>query len=158
MDMHMPVMGGLEATKAIRQMNGFSNIPIVAISADAFIQQQRKALEAGVNEYITKPVDLKKLIPVLSRYLIPAEVQEPTKEENTKMPDKAQTALKDAIGTLAKIPAFKLNKMLEQIKTIRKIVHRYGSPYSTILTELEDAVFDNDTEQIKGLLKKITLE
>lgn len=75
MDLHMPEMGGLEATKKIRQIDGFSDTPIVSVSADAFIEQQKIALEMGVNQCITKPIDFKKLMPVLEQYLMQEETQ-----------------------------------------------------------------------------------
>lgn len=69
MDMHMPKMGGMEATIEIRKMEGFQGVPIVAVSADAFNEQQHKAIKAGINEYITKPVAFDKLLPVLKKYI-----------------------------------------------------------------------------------------
>ena len=164
MDMHMPVMDGLEATQKIRQMDSFADIPIVAISADAFIQQQRKALEAGVNQYMTKPIDLKKLMPLLSEYLVhanrseaPEVIKKPAQEE-VKLPDDVQAQLTEALSVLAKTPTFKLGEMLEQIKKIRKIVHSYDFPYTDVLTELEDAIFEDEVEQIESLLNKIVHE
>ena len=69
MDMHMPQMDGTEATKAIRQINTLKKIPIIAISADAFEEKQKAALKIGVNDYLTKPIDLNKLIDTLQKYL-----------------------------------------------------------------------------------------
>ena len=58
MDIQMPVMGGIEATKKIRSLNSLkSKIPIVACSADVFPESRKKAEEAGINYYITKPVN-----------------------------------------------------------------------------------------------------
>lgn len=58
MDIHMPVMDGLTATQEIRNLDSLkSSIPIVAFSADVFPESRQKAAEAGVNFYITKPVN-----------------------------------------------------------------------------------------------------
>ncbi|MGB3618261.1 MAG: ATP-binding protein [Catalinimonas sp.] len=73
MDMHMPEMDGLEATKELRRRPEFADLPIIALSADAFTDQQQRALAAGVTEYLTKPVEAGKLIQVLQRHLCPAE-------------------------------------------------------------------------------------
>ncbi len=69
MDMHMPIMDGMEASRRIRSDPEIQHIPIVALSADVFTEQQIEALSFGVNEYLTKPIQLTKLTPVLQKYL-----------------------------------------------------------------------------------------
>jgi CheY-like chemotaxis protein/anti-sigma regulatory factor (Ser/Thr protein kinase) len=69
MDIHMPGMDGMEATQKIKGISGLEDVPIIGLSADAFIEQQNKALAAGLNDYITKPIDFDKLLPILARYL-----------------------------------------------------------------------------------------
>jgi CheY-like chemotaxis protein len=56
MDMQMPVMTGLEATRAIRQLPGLSAVPILALTANAFSEHREACLEAGMNDHIGKPV------------------------------------------------------------------------------------------------------
>lgn len=72
MDIRMPVMDGLEATKAIRSMEGRSdgsNIPIVAMTANAFEEDVKKSLEAGMNGHLSKPIDIKKMYALLDMLL-----------------------------------------------------------------------------------------
>jgi signal transduction histidine kinase/ActR/RegA family two-component response regulator len=69
MDIHMPVMDGLEATRRLRQNPDYRNLPIIAMSADAFAEQQAEARAAGMNDYTTKPIEFDKLIQLLSYYL-----------------------------------------------------------------------------------------
>jgi CheY-like chemotaxis protein len=76
MDLHMPVMDGFEAVKLIRENPILEKTPVVALSADAFLEQQRGALEAGFDDYITKPVDLDRDIPVFAKYLKPKQQEE----------------------------------------------------------------------------------
>ncbi|MBF0277289.1 MAG: PAS domain S-box protein [SAR324 cluster bacterium] len=71
MDMQMPVMSGIEATQKIRSIDRFRNIPIVALSADAYSEQQSEALSRGLNDYLTKPVEMEKLRLILDKYLSP---------------------------------------------------------------------------------------
>lgn len=63
MDIQMPTMNGYIATKKIRELpdKEKSNIPIIAMTANAFEEDKRKALEAGMNGHISKPIDIDKL-------------------------------------------------------------------------------------------------
>ena len=70
MDIMMPVMDGLTATKTIRSLKhpDAETIPIIAMTANAFVEDMRKTKEAGMNEHLTKPVDGEKLLQVLYKY------------------------------------------------------------------------------------------
>ena len=57
MDVQMPVINGLDATRAIRQIPGLSSLPILAMTAGAFDEDRNACLEAGMNDHIVKPVD-----------------------------------------------------------------------------------------------------
>ncbi|MBQ0165536.1 MAG: response regulator [Treponema sp.] len=71
MDIQMPVMNGYEATRKIRALNTeISHIPIVAMTANAFEEDRKMALEAGMNDHVAKPIDFGKLKQTLSKYLI----------------------------------------------------------------------------------------
>ena len=67
MDIQMPYMNGYEAATTIRNCGipGHKDIPIIAMTANAFEEDRKKALECGMNEHIAKPVDVEKLISVL---------------------------------------------------------------------------------------------
>jgi CheY-like chemotaxis protein len=75
MDLHMPVMDGLAATRRIRAHPVLGDTPIIAMSADAFHEHQQAAFDASVSEYLTKPLSSSKLSAVLERYL---RVQSPS--------------------------------------------------------------------------------
>jgi signal transduction histidine kinase len=62
MDMQMPVMDGIAVTRAIRQMAGLENLPIIATTANAFDEDRARCLAAGMNDFIAKPVDPMHLI------------------------------------------------------------------------------------------------
>ena len=69
MDMRMPVMDGLAATKMIRSLScpDAVKIPIIAFSANAFEEDVRQCIEAGMNEHLSKPVDIDRLKETLTR-------------------------------------------------------------------------------------------
>ncbi len=69
MDIQMPVMDGLEAIKRIRQIPSFVNLPIIALTALAMDSDCDRCLEAGANDYLSKPVKLKQLTKVIQQLL-----------------------------------------------------------------------------------------
>lgn len=75
MDVHMPIMDGYEATKAIRNWEagtGRERRPIIALTADAFEEVRQRCFDAGMNDFLTKPLSLDKLMLALRRWLPPA--------------------------------------------------------------------------------------
>jgi len=72
MDIMMPVMGGLEAAAAIRRLDrpDAQTVPIVALSANAFEEDARKSMEAGMQMHLAKPVDIDALKGVLKKYIV----------------------------------------------------------------------------------------
>ena len=70
LDVQMPVMDGVEATKKIRSSSsGFKNIPVIALTAYAMSGDRDKFLQAGMDDYLAKPVDKDKLMAVLEKYM-----------------------------------------------------------------------------------------
>lgn len=71
MDIQMPIMDGYEATKAIRALDdpALANIPIIAMTANAFEEDKKKAYETGMNAHVAKPIEVKKLFETLEEIL-----------------------------------------------------------------------------------------
>jgi signal transduction histidine kinase/CheY-like chemotaxis protein len=70
MDVQMPLMDGLEATKQIRQITSLVKVPIIALTALAMANDRDRCLAAGANEYLTKPIKLKELVTMIQKVLI----------------------------------------------------------------------------------------
>ena len=71
MDVRMPVMNGIEATKRIRALDrtDATTVPIIAMTADAFEEEKKKTIEAGMNYHLSKPIDPELLYDILSKYI-----------------------------------------------------------------------------------------
>lgn len=69
MDVHMPVMDGLDATRAIHLLPGYEATPIVALTASAFVEDKQTCLEAGMVDVITKPMEPNDLYTMLLKWL-----------------------------------------------------------------------------------------
>mgnify|MGYP003382071997 CR=1 FL=1 len=69
MDMQMPRMDGLEATRRIRQLPSGAVVPILAMTANAFAEDRRRCMDAGMDDFITKPVDPETLFSVILNWL-----------------------------------------------------------------------------------------
>ena len=71
MDIQMPVMNGYDAAKKIRRMDDLpkADIPIIAMTANAFSEDKQAALDAGMNDHISKPINMNVLVPTIQKYL-----------------------------------------------------------------------------------------
>ena len=67
MDMKMPMMDGLEATRQIKEL--YPDLPVIAVTANAFDSDKQAALEAGCNDFLPKPVNAEKCLQIIGRYL-----------------------------------------------------------------------------------------
>ena len=69
MDIMMPVMDGYEAIRKIRKDSNYKEVPIIALTAKAMLEDRKKSIDAGATDYLTKPVDLEKLIAMIKIWL-----------------------------------------------------------------------------------------
>ncbi|MBA2673259.1 response regulator, partial [Ramlibacter sp.] len=78
MDMQMPVMDGVTATRAIRGIPGLQRLPIVAMTANAMEKDRDRCLEAGMNDFLVKPIEPRDMWAVLLRWVQPERAEAPT--------------------------------------------------------------------------------
>ena len=68
MDVQMPELNGIEATKIIRNVVGKKDIPIIALTANAYAEDRKRCLDAGMNDFLTKPVSQDKVVRMVERF------------------------------------------------------------------------------------------
>ena len=75
MDMQMPVMDGVTATREIRKNPKYAQLPIIALTANVMVSEQNEFLDAGMNDHIGKPIDPDRLVATLARWVRPSKPQ-----------------------------------------------------------------------------------
>jgi two-component system sensor histidine kinase/response regulator len=103
MDMQMPVMDGLTATRQIREISRLERLPIVAMTANAMEQDRRKCIEAGMNDAVIKPIDPQNLWDTLLRWV---RLDEPASTPACEVPVGTQRA---ANADTSSVPGVPLN-------------------------------------------------
>ena len=69
LDIKLPGLSGIEICKKLRELERFQDVPIIAVTAYAMIRDKKRILEAGFNEYITKPISIGEFRSVVKKYL-----------------------------------------------------------------------------------------
>jgi CheY-like chemotaxis protein len=126
MDMQMPEMDGLEATRRIRQLGALGKVvPIIAMTANAMQEDRRRCLEAGMNDFVAKPIDSAELLRKIAAHCR-AEIDEsalhappPTAPES--LSDDQSDALEDLLNSLEPISAFEGENASES--EVKRVVH-----------------------------------
>jgi CheY-like chemotaxis protein len=83
MDMQMPEMDGSEATRRIRGQARFDDLPVIAMTAHAMVEEQHRCLALGMNDYIAKPIDMNIFFETIARWLpsSPSRPPDPPRED-----------------------------------------------------------------------------
>jgi len=146
MDIQMPLMDGLEATKKIRELD--KNIPIIALTANAMIQDISDTKRVGVNDHINKPIDVKILYFMLLKYVVNHTTLE-TKENKKQKQQELPTM--EYIDTKFGMKYFNNNQ-----EFYLKILNDFQNQYSTLDFEsLDKDKLLRTIHTLKGLSKNI---
>jgi len=111
MDMQMPIMDGYEATLRIREEESLGAVPIIALTASAFSEDEARARESGCDAFLRKPVEKEELIQTLARYIPTLDQESPGPAAETEPSDTAPLILP------AEIDRDKLHWALDQLQT-----------------------------------------
>ncbi|MBF0153317.1 MAG: response regulator [Magnetococcales bacterium] len=154
MDLHMPVMDGLTATRRLRSMDLGRNIPIVGISADAFLEKQNEAKEAGITEFLSKPVDLCRLMPVMARLLQHRRPESPTDPARPPLPGELRKTAMAELRAIARLPPFQSRSIVVRCDAVVEMCEPYASPLADIAERVRQAVFARHSNQIPDIVRE----
>jgi two-component system sensor histidine kinase/response regulator len=137
MDMQMPELDGIGATRALRADARFANVPIIAMTANAMKSDLEACLAAGMNDHVTKPIDRKALVDTLRRWL-PAAVAVSPAAETPASAAESKPALEgiDVAGALQRLG-------LDRV-SLERMLLRYGDSQGQMIGALQVAVADGD--------------
>ncbi|MGA0541318.1 response regulator [Neotabrizicola sp. VNH66] len=134
MDVQMPVMDGIEATRRIRQTWPASRLPIIAMTAHAYEEERQRCLDAGMNDHVSKPVDPDALIRTLGKWLIrnvPAAA---------RVTPPAEATPEGELVLPGSLPPFDLPSALARVngktRLLRKLIISFGETQAGAAEEL----------------------
>lgn len=142
MDIRMPVMDGLEATAEIRRLDPNHTVPILAMTAEAIAGTDALTANAGMDDYITKPIDPDRLFERLARWLVARSGSRPGTSHTRALTrlDPRQTAALDVVGGLTNVGG----KPVLYRRILKRFMHDHAT-FPALLAEL------NERGDAKGL-------
>jgi len=142
MDMQMPVMDGVSATQEIRKNAAFKQLPIIAMTANAMLQDKERCIAAGMNDHVAKPIDPDELFRVLTRWMTSgatATGEETTIASPVLPPEDLQMPPIDGLDM-----QLGLRRVLGKVPAYISMLRKYVASQTATPGELREALERND--------------
>jgi CheY-like chemotaxis protein/HPt (histidine-containing phosphotransfer) domain-containing protein len=150
MDVQMPHMDGMEATRKIRQLPAYTQTPIIAMTANAFAEDRAAALAAGMNDHVPKPVDPALLAQVLATWLPHAVVAVNVGPDHTAPVTREADTNEDLRAQLKRLPALDLQAGLRSFqgneKRLTKLLMDFSRNHAQEVELTRDDIQKSDLE------------
>ena len=138
MDCQMPVMDGYQATRKLRQDPRYSSLPVIAMTANAMVGDKEKCLDAGMNDFIAKPIDVAQLFGTLARWIAPA------------MPQDMAVVVAQPEAELPVIAGLKMAEAMRRVggnaALMRKLLERFVETQFDAMQRIVAAIENNQLE------------
>jgi len=151
MDVHMPVMDGLEATRRIRLHPALDRLPIIAMTASALMTDRELCIEAGMDDQVNKPIDVAELFATLSRWVGPQPGGSPAAPEPEQMPA-------DPSGFPDRLPGIDLDRavrIVESAPLLRRLLISFRCENLGVMAELREALSKGELEQVRRIVHTV---
>jgi CheY-like chemotaxis protein len=162
MDIQMPVLDGYGATREIRQDASLDNVPVIAMTANAFSSDREKALEVGMVDHVAKPIEVRNLFDVMGQWITVPEDRRGSYEEKTDADVETTPSLPDLPGIDTKVALERLggNTGL-YISLLQGFVQQQATSNKTILTALsadDHVLAEREAHTVKGVAANLGME
>ena len=146
MDIQMPEMDGYQATRAIRKETQFKDLPIIAMTAHAMTRDRERCIEAGMDDYVAKPIEPDILFSTLTKWVRSSEDRQKTADTPTSVLKPAQTTedLPDHIPGID--IAAGLTRLNGNSSFFLEILKDFAENYADSVNSIRDAISNNDFE------------
>jgi len=157
MDLQMPVMDGFTATKLLRADPRLQNLPIIAMTAHALVEERERCLEAGMNDHVSKPIDPDALFATLARWVKPHADVAKIPEKQKKAPDEVIIPQIEGIDSGSGVKRVAGNKRLYR-DLLAQFTEKQGNAAAEISKALESgdhALAERIAHTVKGVAGNI---
>jgi Cu+-exporting ATPase len=145
MDLQMPEMDGYQSASLMRQQQGLKSLPIIAMTAHALVKEREKCLAMGMNDYITKPIDLAVLAKVLRKWVHPSREDAHGPQDTDLAPRVSESP--DPLASLPGISsADGLNFAMGRKDIYRRLLHKFSDLRAQDADKLRLALSRGDME------------
>jgi len=156
MDVQMPVMDGYEATRRIRQEPSLKQLPVIAMTAGAMTGDREKALDAGMDDFVTKPIDIAKLFAILRKYVAGdqgGEAAPRPKPDGTAAPPAADIPLPQAPGLNVEAS---LKRLGGNRAMYARLLRNFARDQAGVVDQVRQALAKGGQKEAQALLHALT--
>ena len=150
MDIQMPELDGIEAAKQIRLLNKASHIPIIPLTAHAFFEEKEKCNAAGMDDFITKPIDVNKLYSVLKKWITKIKINLDEIEIENQNVD-----IEDFDNSLEINYTEGLRRVGNNSELFKKILTDFVRNYSSIVSKINASLYNNNKEDLAQIIHTV---
>lgn len=154
MDVRMPVMDGLEATKRMRAIAGLAALPVIAVSAGVSAEERTRSLDAGANALLTKPVDFDELISTITLHLPIDWVIEERDQPGDADAKGGDGMTLEAIPPQAEMEALHRLALAGDMRGLRAQAERLGDEYRAFADRLQTLARAYQSSAILNLIER----
>ncbi|MEM7182906.1 MAG: ATP-binding protein [Spirochaetota bacterium] len=153
-DMHIPGKSGIDIGSEILGLQSSANL--IGMSADIFSGYQDKVMEVGFKDFVTKPIEFKKIKEIVRMHLTSKKiVTQKNYIDLANVPKHVEEQLLLGLAEMKEIPLFCTDKIIDKIHELQDLCDGYSSEYNLVLQELETSIFSRKSEHVPKIIEKV---